>query len=541
MDLKNIKILLAIFATTLIFCSDGKMTHQKNIPRVIFNSDGCSLTLSVCEPPMTVKQLCRVIDELENTDVDVFAWCPQLGGDSFTYPTKVAEIAYGGDLYPEIDWDKYHFRMKQQAQNVRAIIDAGLDPIHILSERTHEIGKKFWVTLRMNDQHEDDVKRFGVKISQFKKNNPNSLIGPDFRPGVGAYCDKYGFSYTWNYADEKVQEHLLAIIEELCRNYNIDGFELDFMRGPWYFKKGKEKAGIPIMTRFVRQVHSLTSQIAKQKNHEFTLSFRIPPTVDEALSKGLDVATWIKQELADIFIPMDGGYLDANVDITDFVEHTKGTNCIIAGGLEPYVRVYGHADLAMLSATTLSFYEQGARSIYLFNFDCHRIKRAKKGPAGLHYGDYVDSEVQFLNMAGHPEKLAICDKRYFITNDMKSQSAKDGSTKQLPVKLNAHVSLHFFVGDDVEKNEKKGLLDSTFLDIILKGDKKSPGNLNFVLNEKMLENFKTPNLNIKNGNINIRFQDVPLQKGLNTLSILRKNTADVSNITIQQIEAIISY
>jgi hypothetical protein len=87
----------------------------------------------------------------------------------------------------------------------------------------------------MNEQHEDDVKRFGAKITPFKKQNRHLLIGPDFRPGTMAYADKYGYTYSWNYAEEGTREHLLAVLDEMLQRYFVDGLELDYGRGACYF------------------------------------------------------------------------------------------------------------------------------------------------------------------------------------------------------------------------------------------------------------------------------------------------------------------
>ena len=69
----------------------------------------------------------------------------------------------------------------------------------------------------------------------------------------------------------------------------------------------------------------------------------------------------------------------------------------MAGGLEPTGPVYGPS-LAPQYATVRSFWKQGVHSIYLFNFDCHRMKGRAE--------DYTPQEIEALQILGDPEALA---------------------------------------------------------------------------------------------------------------------------------------
>lgn len=48
--------------------------------RVIFNCDGDSMTLSQFEPPISIQQVCRTIDELEGTGIGVYVYSLNRGG-----------------------------------------------------------------------------------------------------------------------------------------------------------------------------------------------------------------------------------------------------------------------------------------------------------------------------------------------------------------------------------------------------------------------------------------------------------------------------
>ena len=104
-------------------------------PSIVVNSDGTSLPLSEFPPVLSPEQLCQVINELEKTPVDVFTWCPNLGGDVGTYPSKVAQAGYSNQVSDE-EWNRFHPRMRRQRENVCGFITAGHDLIEILSRQT---------------------------------------------------------------------------------------------------------------------------------------------------------------------------------------------------------------------------------------------------------------------------------------------------------------------------------------------------------------------------------------------------------------------
>ena len=372
--------------------------------RLIFNCDGDSTTLAHFQPPITPLQLCRTIDELEGTQVDTFIYCLNRGDDTFSHRTKVGEI-YGrnvtdwqlGETYrsdPQAPkWQKTLAAMERIAENTEAILATGNDPLAILGRRARELGMSFWAGLRMNDIHEDDGIRFFPLRSTFKRDHPELLIGSPY-PNPAEGYPRDDFTWAFDYARSEVRERKLALIEEACANYDLDGFELDFQRGPWYFKSGQIRQGVPLMTDLVRSVRETMQRIAADKRHPMTLAIRVPPTLALCEAKGLDARTWIREELADIFIPMAAGYMDIQADIREFAAAEKGTKCTLAGGLEPYLAGGGRADIRLFRDTANKFRQQGASRIYLFNFDCHR-RNGRENP-------YTVEELAILKEIGHP-------------------------------------------------------------------------------------------------------------------------------------------
>ena len=430
--------------------------NNEEIPRLIYNSDGDSTTLLAFDSPITPEQACRDIEEIVGTGVGVLTNSMGRGDDTFSHPTEFGDI-YGENVseWPEGEEVRW---VRTMAENTKALLDAGINIIELLGERAHKRGLQFWPALRMNDIHEDDGRRFAAFRSTFKKNHPELLLGSPYPTKHGYGYPQDNFTWAFDFAREEVRERKLGLILETCEKYDVDGFELDFQRGAWYFEEGKEQEGVPLMTDFMEKVRSGTRQIAERKGRPFILMARVPPTLDRCLAVGLDVARWIKEELADLFVPMHGAYLDMGADIRGFVELARGTRCRIGGGLEHLAKGYGHAGPDMLYAAALSFWHQGASSIYLFNYDCHR-QRGGDFP-------YTPEEIKVLKEIHDPKILSRKDKRYCVTVDMSLLTLEEGGLKPLPVDIKTageRKTFTIWVGDDVESAKRDGIVVEMWL------------------------------------------------------------------------------
>ena len=164
----------------------------------------------------------------------------------------------------------------------------------------------------MNDMHEDSYK-CALMRSRWKINNQHLLIGKDWPDRYGSN-DKDAFSWMMDYAQREVRDHRLAIIEEICTNYDVDGFEMDFLRHPYYFKKGQEQRGMGLMNDFIQKVRTRLNEIGCKKGRKIMLHVRVPETLEMCTEIGLDVRSWIKQGWVDMVTPMSPGYLDTGAD-----------------------------------------------------------------------------------------------------------------------------------------------------------------------------------------------------------------------------------
>ena len=137
--------------------------------------------------------------------------------------------------------------------NMLQVHQEGVDYPARVIQRCRQRGMAPWITLRMNDCHENDIPAhpfhgsFWVKNPQFRRQN----------------CSGY-FATCLDYARPEVRDYYMALIQETLDRYDIDGLELDFMREPYVFSADKEKEGAPILTGWLREVRQRSRQSRRQ-------------------------------------------------------------------------------------------------------------------------------------------------------------------------------------------------------------------------------------------------------------------------------------
>jgi hypothetical protein len=524
--------------------SSGAQAAQKPTPRIIANDD-CDSSFYTLKAPYTPEQLYPLIDVLAGTQVDVYIYCVNRGGDVYAHRTKVANML--GDSEEVRHWEI----LKEMIEKQRGVQKAGIDPLAVLAGRAHEQRIQIWVGFRMNDIHED-YEECAVLRSEFKKQHPELLMGSPYPEPHDQGNLRSNYSWAWNWAKEDVRNRYLALIEEACRDYDVDGVDLDFLRGPYYFKANEQKAGMALMNDFMRKVRSSVDRISKQKGRSLTLAVRVDRTIPDCEAKGLDVRTWLDEKLVDLMTPMHPGRLDMQADVHSFVELAAG-RCHIAGGVEGRSYGYGYQSdddyfpfcqptLRMLRAAAAGYFDQGAQSVYLFNYL----------PPVL-YGDRTDLTVQdkirALHEIGDPCEILRRDKHYTVSIDQIKdmyqnlfQPIRTSPGLQLPAEPLMRVGdqrrFTLWIGDDVEKSRRDGSLKAVRLRTTFEGYQMPDDMIRVQLNGQELRYEASPWR--QKGMV---FGDVPVRKGFNefVLQLIRRPEQAKTPIVIKGIELMIDY
>ena len=294
----------------------------------------------------------NMIGPHQGTPIEGFMW--SVGGhDTYNYETEIGERF--GEGYNNLD-------EKQQASvdNLRYLEENHGGPVTLIAAQCRRAGIDFFPSVRMNEHYDMEID--SPSYSRLRRENPHYLIGRgEDIPGPTL---EWGIRTGLNYAVPEVREYMASIIVELISRFDVDGIELDYMRHPGYFRIEEAYANRYLMTDLIRFVREQMDAVSASKGKELDLIVRVPPTIRDCTRVGLDVTTWIQEELVDVMIA-GGGFIPFETPVHEFVAAAEGTGCLIYGAMEA---LRGTVDELTLRAVAARYLEQGVQGLYLFNF-----------------------------------------------------------------------------------------------------------------------------------------------------------------------------
>ncbi len=263
--------------------------------RVLYSND--TTNILSCTSPWHKKgeafrpeMLEATVDEVAGTGVDAHLLQPGVGWVPW-WQSKV---------YPPAE----HYRWLKETYGVepdtigRYVAEGG-DLVKVFVERCRKRGQTPFISLRLNDGHHKEWAPYkkgdkisggaGQGLSKFYCEHLDWRIGPEWKDWA---------QRVLNWAIPEVRAHKFSFIQELCENYDIDGFELDFMRNYSFFQLDKttseQRRGI--MTGFVRQVREVLDRTARGGRRRW-LCARVPCYVAALDPLGLDLPAMVEAGL----------------------------------------------------------------------------------------------------------------------------------------------------------------------------------------------------------------------------------------------------
>lgn len=427
--------------------------------RLIANNDGCDCLYFPGNLEPTAKNF---IDQrtslLAGSQVGAISYCTISSGfGHFTHNTKAGTVLtrQGKD-----------YGIKPEARNITAdLIRQGTDTLKAVTDFAHANQMEPWWSMRMNDTHDvahkPEVPYF--LFPQLKVDHPEWLVGdPVKRTPHGRWS-------SVDYARPEIRELAFRFVEEVCRNYDVDGVELDFFRHLCYFKSvatgGKANPEeVAAMTDLMRRIRAMTEAIGLERKRPILVAMRLPDSTAFSLESGLDLETWLKEGLMDLLITTD--YFRLNPWTYSVALGHQHNIKVYPALTDP--RVLGETRFKRASesayrARAAAAWASGADGLYLFNlYDIDR-----KSPLWTQLGDL--------------QKLAFADKLYFLTDvDGKPTSwlAKGNQHQTIPILTpTAPVNLstqeafttQLMIADDPDAAAREGYEATTTLHLDLPG------------------------------------------------------------------------
>ncbi len=362
--------------------------------KVLFSNDTTNITS--CKAPwkddrreMTEDYIRASVDELKDSGIDVHMLQPGMGWVPW-WPSKVLPM------------EKHTAWKKSQGLRVDGWYEQqvlnGLDIAAIFVEQCRKAGQHPFFSFRMNDQHhiygndklepEEFEKKAGVY--QFYKENPQWRIGADGGMGrVGAL--------SMNFAVPEVRNYRLMQIKELIENYDIDGFELDFMRHIEMFnqKDTTSEQREEILISIVQEVRDALDAKGKKAGRYLYLSVRIPayPEVYSRYGINLEKLAAVPVDIVNAsghyFTDMQMKIAEMRAALPEHVavyEELQFTNAIGAPVKDDKGKIISWparrvTDLQQATAAYLA-YKRGADGLSAFNYHYYRGTYSQSDVAG---------------------------------------------------------------------------------------------------------------------------------------------------------------
>ncbi len=239
--------------------------------------------------------------------------------------------------------------------------------------------------------------------TQWKRDHPEYLLGEPEDWEKYPYTDPRKWWAGLDFEHHEVRDYIARIFEDVCLRYDIDGVDMDFFRSPRYFSPTTD--GLPVsaehvaaMNDLMREIRATTERIAIQRGRPLLISCRVPLSVERGLAIGLDIETWLREDLVDIFtFGGDLGPMAMAPQLRTMVDlaHRHGARAHANLGGSGMQKTQGYVALEAWWAAAMNIHHSGADGIYTFNLF----------PA--------EPDIRYSHM-GSPETLKGLDKLYAV-------------------------------------------------------------------------------------------------------------------------------
>ena len=330
--------------------------------RIMYNDDGCHP-----RPYKTPEELIALrLKQVAGTQVDTICYCTGGGGLFWGHLPEV------GERIGEFVTDKDAQYVKDICAGLKALEQMGTDPLKVAVAFGHKHGMEVFWSYRMNNI-EDSFAAWSW--TRWKREHPEYCIGKPEDWTKYPYTDPRRWWAGVDYAIPEVRAHFLAIFEDVCGRYDVDGVDLDWFRSPRFFRptiEGKpvEPKHVAMMNDFVRKVRAITERAAAKRGRPFLVSCRVPLSVERCLDIGLDVRTWLAEDLVDILVL--GGDLAPMAMAPQLREmaklaHGYGVHVAANIGGSGMQKAQGYTALEAWWAAAMNAHHAGVDGIYTFN------------------------------------------------------------------------------------------------------------------------------------------------------------------------------
>ena len=424
--------------------------------RIIYNDDGCH-----GNPRNTPEQLLSTrVKHVAGTQVDSISYCTGGGGLFWAHQSRAGEVL--GEFVDETS-GKYVHEMRD---GLVALKKLGTDPLAVVVEYAHANGMELQWSYRMNNP-ECSFVPWG--LSRRKREHPEYLMGTKTNWDHTKQTEARTWWTLWDFARPEVRDHVFDIFEDVCRRYDIDGIEYDFIRHPLFFRPNldglpAEPRHVAMMTDLLRRIRAMTERVSIERGRPLLVTVRTPLSVESGLAIGLDVPAYLKEDLVDIVIAgQDYVQMGVAASLKNMVDLGHRYEVPVYALIVPPKPYAVYADNRAWRGAVMNRWYWGADGIYTFNL-------------------FPSAPDERFSQFGSVETLKGLDKIYGIDNPVAESvlgtfKLTTVAPNRLPIALaaNTPATAQLPVGEDIAANTPPGKTAAALLRLtisnLVRGDR----------------------------------------------------------------------
>ena len=326
----------------------------------------------------------------EGNQIDAQWWCLDE-----LFPLKARPMTA-----PDSPLAKSHY-MGGNIERIYRWADEGVNIARVYLEETKKRGLECFYSYRISSGTSRN--EFG---REFADAHPDWLVEDEWGNG------------KWNFAVPEARARKLSILKELAQDYDFDGLEVDFARGPNNLPFGQLWTHRAALTQFLRDLRRFTLEVERKRGRPFLLAARVPDTLVGCHFDGLDVESWVRQNLVDILVL---GVRSYELEIERFRLLVGSKPIKIFATLDDHHCTDGYSwpPIEVMRGVVTNWWQQGIDTLQSFNWGTAPVSfQAKTGmfvkQAYFDDSDRIEVYQQAYKELGSPDTLRHKDKTFVV-------------------------------------------------------------------------------------------------------------------------------
>ncbi len=307
---------------------------------------------------VTEQSLKEYIYSFKDTQVTDFLM--NVNGTVSTAPSKVFETFADKYVAKSENGIPVDFTDTFAKTAYRLINEEHVDMYRIWIDTSKEIGINPWISIRVNDCH-DNWEPTDFRKSSFVDSDSSHYISSHRKPT--GYFDK-----CLDYSLERIRNRMLDYIAEMVERYDAYGIELDLMRDFIFTKPGYEAE----FKRFLYAALDIIEQVGKKRNKRIKISLLLPSSPQFCLERGVDI-TELQDRIDYAVIISRWETTDTDMPIELWKRLLRETDIKLGAGQQLLFKPYRNykpviTPLKMAFGQAASNLDRGCDFVYLYNY-----------------------------------------------------------------------------------------------------------------------------------------------------------------------------